>query len=42
MRLIVSLGPERYDVPDLAGLTRDEADTLAEATRSAIHEVLGA
>jgi len=33
VRLIVSLGPERYDVPDITGLTRDEAEAaLGELT----------
>jgi serine/threonine-protein kinase len=37
--LVVSLGPERYDVPDLTGLSRDEAEAALDELTLAASDV---
>ena len=39
--LVLSLGPERYDVPDLAGMTEDEAQDALAATNLDFGESAG-
>ena len=39
--LVVSLGPERYDLPDLAGQTEDQAQDALAATSLAFGESVG-
>jgi serine/threonine-protein kinase len=39
IRLTISLGPERYEVPDLVGLTREEAEQALAAAHIGLGEV---